>query len=483
MIVCRFIDGGSKLRFLWRASILLLLLNILLFFIHYKDSSLATAKDENEQIYNQEIEVIHRANELIVRHHFTELSAKRLEINWPSASEKRTCYVEEADSCVRLNEEATAFLEGNETAQSISYVIPRKSTGNEEVFLQSVFAEIHQGAPNATVLHIIDEVRDDGMWLTGLPQVGKQTLNLVNYALFSGSGPVSDLYWQQQQYPHDSTDYVTVYGNDAMTVIEPYEQLLLKLKAPRASIVVNEGNQRVIVSDRFIVTSKSKLDYTFQQFAVNQFYMNYAFSSVDQFTAEVLTALLVGDEVDLSLAPNAVSELKNALTTDQITKFIEKIEGKVEKIESSKEVDELIQEVTNYKTSFFQKNSELEEGLYPFLLEIPKEILVEDHNLLENRAIIKDGTTYYPIEDIMTAFGYDVSRNADSLYIESMEKEYRFPLKNQFYVLNDRRFNLQATPFKEVNEEIYFEEAAMLLIFQLNLKSTEDAVQLTPITG
>lgn len=476
-------DGGCKLRFLVRAFILLLLLNTVLFFIHYKDSSTVTAKNEKEHAYSQEIEVVYRDKELIVRHHFTDLSSNRLEINWPNTSEKRTCHVEDTNSCMRLNEEATAFIEGEETSQSISYVIPRKEAGTQSVLLSSVFAKINEGTPQATVLHIIDEVQEDGMWITGLPQVGNQRLNLVNYALFSGGGSVSDLYWQQEQLPHESNDYVTVYGNEAMPLIEPYENLFAKLQSPRSTIVINNNNRDEIVSDRFIVTSESKLNDTLQQYAVKQFRLNNALSSVDQFTAEVLTALLIGDDIDLSLAPTAVNELKESLTANEMASFIEKIKNKKEKIEDAEEIDELMEEVMNYRTSFFKKNSEMTKGFYPFLLESSKEIIVSDDKRLEQHAIIQDKNKYYPIAEIMRGFGYDVSRNDHSLYIESMEKEYRFPIENQFYVLNDRRFNMQTKPFKLVNDEIYFEEAAMLRIFQLNLKSNEEEVKLTPITG
>lgn len=83
----------------------------------------------------------------------------------------------------------------------------------------------------------------------------------------------------------------------------------------------------------------------------------------------------------------------------------------------------------------------------------------------------------------MGAFDYEVTQNNDSLYIKSAERNYRFPLKRHFYVFNDRRFNTQDLLVKEINGQLYFEEATMLRIFQLNIANTEDKIKLTPITS
>lgn len=453
-----------------------------MFFVHYKDSGIVRAKNESSSSYNQEIEVVHRENELLIRHHFTNLSSKRLEINWPKASEHRTCHVADAESCSRLNEETTAFVEGDATAQSISYVIPKEEVVSEEVFWQSVFAEIHKATPEATVLHVIDEVNADGMWVTGLPQVGNQTLNLVNYTLFSGRGPVADLYWQKQQLPSHSNEYVTVYGADTTEFIEPFEELFIRLKAHHAVIVLGKQDQN-IASNRFMVTDRTKLNDALQQFMVKQFYMNTEASSIDQFTAEVMTGLLLGDAgAVLSLAPNAVNELKESLTTDQITQFVEMFES-AEELERAEDVDKLIEEITGYKTSFFTKNSQLEEGLYPFLLENPKKIVVLDDITLESHALVQDEQNYYPIRQVMEALAYTTTVTDSSLYIENKERQYRFPLKEHFYVLNERRVNTQSTPVKQVNADFYVEEATMLRIFQLTIEAREQEIRLTPVAG
>lgn len=460
-----------------------MLFNGLLFFVHYKDSSATIIKNRETTSYHQEIEIVHRANELFIRHHFTDLPPKRLEINWPSASEDRTCHAEDSDSCLRLNEDATAFVEGEETSQSISYRIP-KSGDNAPSFWQSIFAKIHEATPQGTVLHIADEVHEDGMWITGLPQVGNQTLNLVNYTLFSGTGPVADLYWQQQRMASEQSDYVTVYGDQSPEIVEQLDELFSRFKAPHIDIVLNEED-RNIASSRFVITNPMQLNHALQQFAVQQFYTDYADVSVDRFTAEVITALILGDEFDLGLASQAVSQLTDSLGENQVAQFAARFKDKTVDLGEAETIaevaDDLIEEITRYQTAFFTRNSQLEEGFFSFLLESPKKLIVANGNPLEKHTMKKDNKTYYPIKEIMEELAYDVSLNDHSLYIESVEKDYRFPFDSHFYVYNDRRFNTKTISFERINGDVYFEEAAMLRIFQMNIEVSEDEIRLTPI--
>lgn len=447
------------------------------------------AKENEKYSYDQEIEVIHRSNELLIRHHFTNLPTERLEIRWPKMSESHVCYDEEAESCARFNEEATAFVEGEETTQSISYTIPKEDTGERTLFISSVFAQLHETSPNATVLYIADEVHEDGLWVTGLQQVGNRTVNLVNYTLFAGSGAIADLYWQRQSPPSESSQLTTIYSEEPIIDLEQYEKLFARLEAPHTTIVFNDHH--AISSDRFIVTNEAKLPAQFRKFAIKQFYNHHPNAYISPFTAEILTAFYLADDedeqeveeapIDLAFAPTAIQDLTTALTAEQITQLMEKVTA-AEEIEGEKSIDQFIKEITNYQTTYFTKNSELEEGYYPFLLENPKAIVVNDNEPLKKHAVLKGNQHYYPIVDVMEAFGYQVTQTEDSLYVESDEKRYRFPMKQHFYVYNTRRYNTQQSLIEQINGELYFEESVMLRVFHLNMANEEEKVRLTPIT-
>lgn len=469
------------MKALIKAFVLLLFFNGLLVYVHYQDASDVSAGNWGQTSYDQEIEVTNRADGLYIRHYFTNLPTGRLEINWPKESEQRTCHVEDSGSCLRLNEEATAFVEGEEMTQAISYVIPKNEAVGDMELLQSVFVKLYEASPRATVLHMIDEVHSGGMWITGLQQVGHKTLPLIEYTLYSGSGIVEDLYWQKQRKPiHYSSEHLTVYGNEVTEAFEEFEDVLRQLKAPHMALVLNQRD-RSIVKNRFSVTTQDQVNQILKQFAISQYYVNYKAEAVDSFTAEVVTALLLEDEFETLFAQEAIRQLENTLTTSQMERFSEELVKKYGEPMSAEIADELIEEVIGYKTSFFQKNSQSEREIYPLFLENPKEIVVGGSEALEKYAIVQGDRTYYPVKEVMEKIGYDVSWNDQSLYIENVENQYRFPMDAHFYVFNDRRFNTQSIPFQRIEEDFYFEKATMLRIFRLKIEETAEKIIVKPI--
>lgn len=449
--------------------------------MHYQDASDVAAGNMDEFAYDQEIEVTYRSDELYVRHHFTNLPPNRLEINWPKESVQRTCYIEDSDSCSRLNEEATAFGDGEQTAQSISYVIPKSVTTEDTELLQSVLVKLHEANPRATVLHMIDEVNSDGMWITGLQQIGHKKMALVDYTLYSGTGAIEDLYWQSQQQPIAySSEYFTVYGQETAEGFDQYEDLLARLKAPHMALILTNENESV-VKNRLLITEPSELAQIFKQLAVNQYYMNYQAESVDPFAAEVITALLLGNDFESTLATNAIGQIEKATTSIQMERIVEAFEKSYGEPMNAEIADELIGKVIGNQTSFFSKNSESRQGVYPFLLENPKEIVVSHQAPLKKHAFIKGNRTYFPIDEVMEAIGYNVYWNEQSLYIENDENKYRFPINRYFYVFNEKRYNTQSILLDRIEEDFYFEQAAMLRVFRLNYEETSNAINIMPI--
>ncbi len=469
------------MKVLVKAFVLLLCFNGLLLYVHYQDADDVFAGNSGQTSYDQEIEITNRADGLYIRHYFTNLPTDRLEINWPKESVERTCHVEEASSCLRLNEEATAFVEGEETAQAISYVIPKNAVEGDMEYLQSVIVKLYEQNPRATVLHMIDEVHTEGLWVTGLQQVGHKAMPLISYTLYSGAGTVEDLYWQRQQKPIQySSEFLTVYGNEPSEEVEKFEGVLEKLNTPHMTLILNE-RERTIVSNRFSVTEKNQINQILKRFAVNQYYVNYQADTIDAFTAEIVTALLLGSEVELPFAESSIEQLKNAVAPLQMVQLTEALEEKYGEPMGAEVMDQLVEEVTGYKTSFFEKNHQSEEKNYPFLLENPKEIIVANKETLEKHAILKEDRTYYPIKEVMEALGYEVSWNEHSLYVGNEESNYRFPVDSHFYVLNEKRFNTQSIPFQRFDEEFYFEKSAMLRIFHLSSDETAEAIKIRPI--
>ena len=466
-----------------RAFVLLLLTNGLLVFMHYNEAGKVIADGAN-QAYGQEIEVMNREDGLHIRHHFTGLSDARIEIVWPVASINRACYLEDVDSCSRLNENITALEEGDEKSQSISYVIPTQGSMGTSMLYEDIFASLHNNSVLSTIMHITDEVNLEGLWVNGLEQVGKKQMALVNYSLFKGNGAVTDLYWQQTDPPlRYENEYLTVYGIDSDATIEQFQKMTDALISVEAfhSTIVFDGNNEAVDSTRFIVTNESGFAQAAESFLINHLYDHYALPTDEPWTVELIASLLSGQALGSEITRLAYDQLHKHLTAVQIEQLTAAIRANENDVLTAKLLTELFVEVTGFGTSFFEKNRQATDQLYPFLLKDAKSIFVAGEKRIEQGAIVREGRTLYPVVEIMRALGYDVTWNDQSLYIDSTEKNYRFPLKQKFYVYNERRFDVLSIPFERFEDEFYFEESVFIRIFHIGIEKKDDRIEVNSI--
>lgn len=476
------IFGGSGMKFMIKAFVLLLLFNALLIYMHYHESNHASAGNAGNT-YNQEIEVINRQNELFIRHHFVNLPANRIEIAWPANSEQRTCHLSASNDCSRLDEHVTAFIEGESVSQSISYVIPKEQVMEESIYFKSVFATLHEMHIGSTVVHLTDEMHKGGLWVTGLKEIGRKSLELVDYTFFSGEGAVTDLYWQKENLPIVYTsEKLTIYDSDSnahLKEIESAETVINLIGAPYSTIVYNKKG--TVEANRFLITDQKDIHLNLEQLALNHFLTAYHIAKDEKFTAEVATSLMLSKEIGSAHAKEAFHVIQKYFTETELAQYKKAIRRFSGQVFNAKIMDELFEEVTGYRTTFFQKNNESADQKYQLLLEKPQDIIVADGSKLNKPSMIINGRVCYPIVEVMRSLGYDVSWNEQSLYIENASGKYRFPLNDEFYVFNERRYNVKSIPFEQIGEAFYFEESAMIRIFRFDIEKTSKVIEISPI--
>ena len=142
---------------------------------------------------------------------------KKVIVTWPIISENRSCDLDTSDSCNRLTEDMTTFKAEENSKQSISYEIPLVDGLKDGQLIQDFLVKIETGAVSLTSLQITDELKRGGMWVSGLPLIGKTSLELIDYSLSLGAGDVEELYWQQNVLPIQyEDDYFTVYASNTL---------------------------------------------------------------------------------------------------------------------------------------------------------------------------------------------------------------------------------------------------------------------------
>lgn len=474
------------MKFIVRTFVLLILVNGGLVYMHYHDAGNATATSDVQLTYSQEIEVMNRTDGLYIRHHFTNLSTIHHEINWPETSTDRSCYSIDEDSCTRLNDGLNAFVEGESGKQSIMYVIPKKSLSNEMMLFEDVFARLTSSVPTSTMLHITDEMGLGGFWVNGLEQIGNKKMNLIDYTFYLGSGELTDLYWQSESLPLVyKGNKLSVYSSNKDINIEQFagaETTLETIDAQHTAVLIQDDAAQQVNSRRILVSELESIDKRMDAFLINKVHEQFLIPREEHLTAEVVASMFSEKAMGSQKSRKVFEALNEHLSAQQLNLMLDRIHSVNEETINAEKMDEFIEEVTGFKSTFMMKNNNDHIEIYPYLLEEPRKVYIEGKEKKGISLLLKEGKTFYPITEIMQELGYTVSFNEQSLYIEDVDKKFRFPLRDYFYVYNERRFNVNSIPFERIGDEFYFEESTFIRVFLIEIDKTDEIVDIRPMT-
>ncbi|MFD1928981.1 hypothetical protein ACFSFY_13140 [Sporosarcina siberiensis] len=471
------------MKFIARTVVLLLVINGLLLYMHFSQAGRASGEDINARTYSQEIEVTNRPDALHIRHHFRGLTNGRYEIVWPEVSTERSCYGIAETECSRLEEKMTALIEGEVDQQSISYVIPKNEPMGDSYLFKMPFVELHGVGVRSTILHLTDETGIGGFWVNGLEQKGQKSLELIDYALFRGSGKISDLYWQKDMLPLEyAGERLTVYG--AVANLKALEEADAALKSVDAehSIVVIDKEKSALRSKRFVVTDTVDAARIADRFMIDSMFSRFEIPNSQYIIAESVASVLIGTGIGSEKSQSLYDELTTVITPNELELFVQKLRTKTGEPVDAEILDDLIVQVTGFGTSYFSENNNDEKHVYPFLFEDAREVLVSGESHPDIKVIIKDGKTLYPIEEVLSQSGYDIRKNDRSIYIENEARKFRFPLKEPFYVYNERKFDLVSVPFDLIDDQLYFEESWFIRLFLFDIEKKSETINLVPKT-
>ncbi|MFJ7970636.1 hypothetical protein [Psychrobacillus sp. NPDC096389] len=449
---------------------------LLLFQYHVYSSSLE--EEKQSFFYEQEIALTFKSDSVIVKQHFRHLPQQPLTISWPISSENRSCDVSTSDSCSRLSDDLISFVEGDSSEQSISYEIPLADGLTDGKLLTGFLAKIEKGGVSYTTLHVTDELKRGGMWVSGLPVIGTTSLDLIDYTFSYGVGDITDLYWQQEIIPVKyENDYFTVYSPEDLS--EEVRARLDSLNIPNSThmTLLFTENKNNIKSSRIAFVLGKDMDSIERDLTVKSVQSQYDLNGESPLLAEVISSFLMERPIGTEKSIWMYETVNNYLTTSQMTEW-KAILTKNHPL-NAKELDKLLSETIDLKTSFFQKNEQADLEKFPLLFEDPRALYVNGVQQEEMKLLMRDGKVLYAAEPLLTALEYTLNDTDKGLYVQNDSRAFRFPIQEPFYVLNEKRYDAMSEPFERIGSEFYIEEAWMIRLFLLSLEKEENRINIT----
>lgn len=449
---------------------------LLLFQYHVYSSSLE--ENGSSFFYEQEIEMKMKDDKIIVKQHFSNMPKEKIAITWPIFSENRSCDLSTGGGCDRLSEDLATFQEGEITNQSISFEIPVSEELQDGSIMTDFIAKLDTGAVSYTTLHITDELKRGGMWVSGLPLVGNTSLDLIDYSLSFGSGNITELYWQKEVLPIRYDDnYFTLYSANELS-----EELLDQLKelhlpnSEHVSVLFGQ-TKNIGQTSRIVFIDNNDITSVQRDLVVKNVQLSYGFDSDHLLLADVISSYLFDRPIGSEKAVWMYETLNNYFTVEQLANWKSSLE-KDKQLDAQK-LDQLLSQIIALKTSFFTLNEQSGDDHFPLLFEDSRTVYINELQEEDMTVFFKDGKIFYAAEPLLSNLGYTLNDTEKGLYVQNATRAFRFPVKEPFYVLNEKRYDAMSEPFEKIGQVYYIEEGWMIRLFLLDIDKHEKRINIT----
>lgn len=461
-------------------SLLVLIIGGLLFF-QYQVYSNQEEDKKSDFVYVQEIDIVYRGDSLDIRHHFRNLPNWTISINWPEQAVNADCFIESKTSCNRLSKDFSTFQKSDIPNQSISYIIPIKGGLKSSQLLKDIFVTLENGSVSHTTVHITTDHSVQGTWVTGLPLVGRQSLSLVNYTMFSGTGTIHELYYQEETLQSKEIDgFLTIYSPNPIQNDMIKQLKEMKFLDDEHIAIVYGSNLSRMQGSRVLLTGNLPIDALKKEILLTQLHMKYQFNNVPLWATEAVAALLLDTEIGGEKAKEIAATLKNQMTKEQLKNWKEKLKALEGKQIDLALLDNLLSEVFENHTQYFQSNAET-DGVHPLLFKDNRHVLVNNQLTEDVEVIFKDGLVLYSADSLLKHLGYETRMGEKSYYVNNDIRQFRFPLNHGFYVYNQRRYNTVSQPVKDIAGKYYIEESWVEKLFFVEIEKMKDAISIKTI--
>src|SRR5690606_35282007 len=272
-------------------------------------------------------------------------------------------------------------------------------------------------------VHISTGKELKGQWVTGLPLIGEQNLSLVNYSMFSGEGPVKDLFWQDGDFAlQNEVGVVSIYSRTPLKAVF-YEKLeKVNFLSKDHFAIINGTNIDGIDGFRMLFVPNATVAKVQQNVLITQLEATYDFGDspywLKELMASFLTRTVFGGEKTREVAATITAQLTDA----QLTDWQERLQALQGKNISGEMLDKELSEVLGASTKYISMNAQSEKS-YPFLYNDPRNLYVNSEKQPAVQVVLKDGEVLYGADLLLESIGYDVSIGEHGYYVVSETHE------------------------------------------------------------
>lgn len=427
---------------------------------------------------SQHISITSEKGNLKVKQTITELTTKqRYKVLIPDQAKDWKCINGYGEACeTKWNHPDVVIAEDSKLI--LQYSIPLPSG---DAFLiddwVTAFPEVEM---TGTEVEIVDSLRRQGMWVTGLPLKGAVEKDLIDFYYFEGQHTSPAIYWQAEPLQKNShiSGNIDLYTKGETEFFQQLSPNIEELKGyPYTSIILTDRIEATSANGLMILSQKTTPDNLLKK-TIDR-YFSLKFTETSQYwLVDFFSALVIGAVPSSGNAQRVHEEFQKKLTDKEMEAFIDAV-LEMEGIFSPVNLDKALSNIKREETNFFVKSVEKQQPIELFFFD-ERDVLILGNHYEDIKMINQDGKKLFPFKETMEKFGYNVKQiSEEEIFLKKDDETYRFYLNELIFIKNDEKYGVLQNPLTVLNNRIFIEKKWLQNIFNLKIEETSSEVFLS----
>lgn len=409
-------------------------------------------------------------------------SGKEYRITVPESISEWSCIQTDGNNCDSKDENPSSFI-AEDGGITIALDIPINQK-QSSFLINDWMVQLPDVEITDTSIKIIDTVRREGTWITGLPLKGHSELELIDYYVFAGKEDTTSLFWHSTPLfvNNDQESVVYYLKEEKKGAVPSFESLQKISQFPNLTVIFTDQYSETNGKHLMIVPSNIQLE-VLERKMIYQYFLTKAthVQLEERWIYDVLTSLWIEKESYVPKGNKLIADLKKNLTNEELTQFLMQVID--EPNLTFQRLDDLLGNLKGKGTHFFTLNKNETTSLVPMYFVDPRKIIIKEQVQKGIEVVYYEENKLFPFMDTMKLLGYDVKALSDqeTLLLNKGNNDYRFYMNENIFIYNDEDYGLLENPLIVLNGKVYMESEWIKNLFKVSIEETEDQIKLSLI--
>ncbi|MFS0614908.1 hypothetical protein [Lederbergia ruris] len=318
----------------------------------------------------------------------------------------------------------------------------------------------------------------EGSWVGNTRETTKKKMDLLDYYYLEGLEKDVILYWQQKPLHivdlHDEVSLFSTKESKKMGKINyrPFSEEPLYL-------ILTDQHKEIKKDRLWIMPPEDNGKDLQQQWVIMDIENAFLFKSEEEWLAEVLAAVILGEPPKDSKAKKMYTEIDRYFSIEQVEEWKQMLRTYTQKQLKSRDLDLMLSEILGGKIRFFTHNTEKDQPFSPLIQYDSRKVRLNGKDIGEFDVFHKNDKWLMDVLPLLKALDFQTQiMDQNMVQADKGKIHYRFYPNKRFFDLNGQRYGIGEAPVIFCQETILMEIPFIHTLFNVEIEQDANTIHI-----